>query len=183
MAERIKKRWLKGVKAEDVYFFNIIGRPAPWENENDKNKRAIGIFLDDKTAKQMKEEGWYVRMTKVKKEGDIPKPYVEVIVNFDSPYSEPKVFLVEGDVQTRIKADDAIELQQLFNEGSMLKMDIKISPYTNYSFYDKYGAVAFVDILGFHAEVDPIAAEYMRRERGYDAPEYPTEDDGELPFI
>ena len=182
MAERIKKRWLKGVKAEDVYFFNIIGRPAPWENENE-GKRTIGIFLDDKTAKQMKEEGWYVRMTKPKTDDQTERPYIQATVNFDAEYYEPKVFLVEGDVQTRIKAEDAIELQQLFNEGSMLKMDVKISPYTNYSFYDKYGAVAFVDILGFHAEVDPIAAEYMRRERGYDAPEYPTEDDGELPFM
>lgn len=182
MAERIKKRWLKGVRPEDIFYFNIIGRPAPWESD-DKSKRTIGIFLDEKTADKMKEEGWYVRMTKPKKEGDEPRPYVEVIVNFDSPYSKPKVFLVEGEVQTRITGDTAADLQDVFADGSMIKMDVKISPYTDYKFFDQYGAVAYADILGFHAEVDPIAQEYMRRDRGYDLGEDIPEDDRELPFL
>lgn len=169
MSKWIDKRTFKGLSRTDLYFRNFRG-----ENKfNPKDKRPnFAIKLDPVLAKELDEDGWYIRWTKVREDApeDIePIPYLKVTANFDSK-RPPAVNMIIGKKVTELDASTIATL----DAASIDHTTVRVRPYV-WDESGNYGAAAILDAMNVYVEEDELddeLREYMEED----------EEDEENPF-
>lgn len=81
MKKEIKIMATNNIRFDDatVIFKNFGGNETMYNAKGDRN---FAIALTDDFAEVLKADGWNVRYTRAKKEGDTPRPYLPVRVKF-----------------------------------------------------------------------------------------------------
>ena len=158
MATRIDNIVIDGA---EIYFKNFSGKRFK------DGVRKFGVFVDD-IADKLRADGWNVKMTKVRDEDDIPRPYLDVKVRFDN--FPPKVLMIRG---TNITELDEVSVS-LLDSVYITNARVVIGP-SSWTMNGKSGITAYLRTLYATIEDDdPFASDYADFTRG--------NKDDDLPF-
>jgi len=135
--------------------------------------RNFCIFLEDKLAKVLEEDGWNVRWFPQKEEDDAPQAYMQVAVSFD--HVPPKIVQITRGGKTQLGVESIKQL----DTAQFSKIDLAINPYS-WEVNGKTGIKAYLKSLYVTLAEDELEAKYAdyadRPDSAYNAP--PSKDDG-----
>lgn len=143
-------RDVSNIKIEDakIRYRNFTGAEKKY---NFKGNRNFCVVIEDPNmAAQLKADGWNVRATNPKDEGDEPTYLLQVKVMFGA--YPPKVVLVAGDSNT-ILHEETIEC---LDHAEIRTVDVEIRPYC----YDDEHISAYLKTMYVVIEEDPFAHKY-----------------------
>ena len=104
-----------------IIFRNFEGRQQKF---NPLGKRNFCLVLNENDVEDFIREGWNVKETKPREEGDPIKHYVKINVNMESK-NPPKIYMIAGRHKTELTADTVKELDY----ASIKQLDIVVSPW------------------------------------------------------
>jgi hypothetical protein len=147
----------KPVSLENVRigFRNFEGREGMY---NKKGERSFAVFLDQRTANDLAEEGWNVKFPKEDKnhvDPDEParEPYLQVSVGFD--FYPANVFLISNGNPTKLSEEEVIMLDWAEIEN----VDLVLRPY-EWSVNRNSGIKAYLKSGYFTIVTDRFAQKY-----------------------
>ena len=104
-----------------IFWKNFSGRGSTYNAEGSRN---FCVEIDPDTAEAMKADGWNIKYSKPREEGDEPKPYIQVTVKYgDYP---PKIYMVTSRNQTLLDEDTVGELDR----AEIEKVDLIINGFS-----------------------------------------------------
>lgn len=150
-----------------VLFKNFSGAKSEW---NRNGTRSVDIIIEDAdVARMLAEDGWNIKQTKVRDEGDEPEYYVNIILNFESAFGGPDVTLrlvdSDGNLVNRVKLDE--NTVSSLDKLKILFADVRINPH-EWEMGGRSGIKGYVDTMIVTARQDPFMAKYAEEE-------FPTE--------
>ena len=104
-----------------IFWKNFSGRGSTYNAEGSRN---FCVEIDPETAEAMKADGWNIKYSKPREEGDEPQPYIQVTVKYgDYP---PKIYMVTSRNQTLLDEDTVGELDR----AEIEKVDLIINGFS-----------------------------------------------------
>ena len=104
-----------------IFWKNFSGRGSTYNAEGSRN---FCVEIDPDTAEAMKADGWNIKYSKPREEGDEPQPYIQVTVKYgDYP---PKIYMVTSRNQTLLDEDTVGELDR----AEIEKVDLIINGFS-----------------------------------------------------
>ena len=104
-----------------IFFRNFTGKPGKFNREGD---RSFCVHIEDiEMAKDLKSQGWNIRMTKPRSEEDSPEAYVQVKVSYAK--FPPKVALINGKNKQTYLDEESI---QLLDWAEIASVDLILNP-------------------------------------------------------
>lgn len=143
-----------------IKYRNFSGKE---KNFNPAGRRNFCLIIDEETAAKMTEDGFKVKVTPPRNEGDEPEYYIQVKVNYDN--NPPQIYMIANGKKTLLTEKTVGSLDY----AEIERIDLKISPY-RYDFNGRTGITAYCDKMYVTIQPDPIDARY-----DYD-------DEEEIPF-
>lgn len=138
-----------------LLFRNFSGREGQYNREGDKS---FCVFIDDPDlADRMKFEGWNVRMTKPRDEGDVPRPYIQVMVSYR--YRPPRVYMHTHRNTVSLDQDSITSLDY----ADIIGADLVINP-SRWTINGTSGIKAYLETLHVVIEEDYFAEKYAEEE-------------------
>lgn len=106
-----------------IIFKNFEGTPTKFNREG---KRTFCVLLDPDVADMLVNDGWNVKALNPREEGDLPQPYLQVTVNFDSGRG-PNIYMVPegGKAKVRLTADTV----GLLDTSEIVNVEFIMRPY------------------------------------------------------
>lgn len=104
-----------------IFWKNFSGRGSQYNAEGSRN---FCVEIDNVTAQQLKADGWNVKYSEPREEGDEPSAYIPVEVKYGA--YPPKIYLVTSKNQTLLDEDTVGELDRQEIE----RVDLIINPYS-----------------------------------------------------
>ncbi len=153
-----KKLQIEGAR---IFYKNFSGKGSQYNTEGSRN---FCLELDNDTAEMLKADGWNVRYSKPKEEGDESKPYIQVKVAYGM--YPPKIYMVTSRNKTLL--DEALVGE--LDRAEIENVDIIVSPY-HWAVGGKTGITAYVDVMYVTIHEDDFAKKYAH-----------FDDEEELPF-
>lgn len=146
----------------DVKWTNFMGREGDFNSKGDRN---FCVFFDDQMAERLEREGWNVKRTKIKEEGDVPKPYLQIKVEYNKG-RPPGVHLIKNQGTKRIEltADTVGVLDAL----DVKNWDLVISPSPWGPINGNVGIAAYLKQAFVTIDENPIELKYMDLESDQD---------------
>lgn len=126
------------IENADIRFRNFEGRPGQYNKAGDRN---FCVMLEDDIARTLEEDGWNVKYLKPREEGDRPKPYLQVKINFDG-FRPPNVYLVSSRGKNRLDVDDV----KMLDFADLARVDLIVRPY-EWEVNGKSGISAYLKTL------------------------------------
>lgn len=114
---------LRNVVIEDaqVLFRNFAGREQQFNSAGDRN---FCVILDPKQAADLKDQGWNVKELRSREEGEEPKSYLQVSVNYGKG-RPPQVVIVTSKGRIDLGADEI----PMLDFADVQNWDIILNPY------------------------------------------------------
>lgn len=147
-----------------LLYRNFTGKEGPYNREGDRN---YCVFLDPQLAEQMGRDGWNIKFTKPREEGDEALPYLQVSVNFKG--RPPQIFMLNPVTKSRDLLEER-DLPQL-DSADIVKTDMIINPY-HYNVNGKQGISAYCEALYVTIDPDPLALKYADYHSSNQTPEF-----------
>lgn len=140
---------MEGVR---IIFRNFAGKEDQYNREGDRN---FAVIIDEKTAKDMAEDGWNVKWLKPREddEGEVETPYLPVSLRFD--VFPPNVTLVTSGSRTQLD-ESTIEMLDF---ADITNVDLIVRPYT-WQVQSKTGIKAYVKTMFVTIEEDALVRKY-----------------------
>jgi len=120
---------------------------------NEEGKRNFCVLLDTDIANKLKAEGWNVRWSEARDEGDEAQGYMQVTVSYDN--YPPTITLVSNKNKSVMRVEDLAMLDW----AEIAKADLVIRPY-KWKVNDNEGIKAYLKSAYFTLEDDPLAEKY-----------------------
>lgn len=139
------------VEDAQIRFRNFSGAEGRYNREGDRN---FCLLLDPDAAEQMDADGWNVKFLKPLDEGDTPRPYIEVSVNFKSNVP-PNVVMITSRGRTRLSEDEVM----LLDWADIRTVDLTINPYY-WEVNGKTGIKAYLKSIFVTIEEDALDLKY-----------------------
>lgn len=119
------------VEDAELLFRNFAGVAREF---NPAGARNFCLVLNKDLALKLREEGWNIKETKVREEGDEPKYYTQIKVNFDSG-RPPRCVLISSKGHEALGVPDK-EHPEVVDVGildaiDIKKVDVLVNPYEN----------------------------------------------------
>lgn len=159
---------IENIGGDCVFFRNFAGAPTKYNAAG--GKRNFGILLDPDYARELANEGWYIRWTKPRTTDEEARPYLSVNLKYGGK-KPPKVVLVTSKKKTRLD-EDLVHILDLFDRDDILNIKMRLRP-NEWDETGKYGASAWVEVLYVQVRDDDLEEEYA---------DIPYDDDHEVPF-
>lgn len=137
------------IEGAEIFFRNFAGLEG---NFNPAGKRTFCVYIDPDTAQKLKDDGWNVKVRQPKKEGDDPRPYIQVEVKYSN--YPPKVYLITTN-KTLLKEDQVA----LLDQAELLNVDLVINP-SHYNFNGREGIKAYLKAGYFTIAEDKFEQKY-----------------------
>jgi hypothetical protein len=108
-----KKRKDITMEGVELIFRNFSGKEG---DMNPKGRRNFCVLLDDDVASAMASDGFNIKQLKPREEGDTPRSFVKINVNFDSAFP-PRLYLITARGKTLLEPEDmpVLDWTQLTN--------------------------------------------------------------------
>lgn len=145
-----------------IKYRNFSGKE---KNFNPAGRRNFCLIIDEETAAKMTEDGFKVKVTPPRNEGDEPEYYIQVKVNYDN--NPPQIYMIANGKKTLLTEKTVGSLDY----AEIERIDLKISPY-RYDFNGRTGLTAYCDKMYVTIQPDPIDARY----------DFDDSEDEEIPF-
>ena len=156
MAKAVERKRLNPVELRDaqITFRNFAGRKKQF---NEEGRRNFCVILDNETGANMEADGWRVKYLKPKDEGDTPRPYVQVKVNYTG-YKPPAVFMIAGDRMKELTE----ETVEILDRVDIAYCDMVLNPSYTEAPDGTGGYTAYLNELYAHLAVSRLAQEYAQ---------------------
>lgn len=109
------------IEGADIMFRNFAGRERDYNAEGDRN---FCVMLDDRAANELRADGWNVKELKPREEGDSPRPYLTVSVNYKKG-RPPRVVMITSRGRTDLGADEV----EILDYAELDNVDLILSGY------------------------------------------------------
>lgn len=136
-----------------IIFRNFSGKEGQYNREGDRN---FAVLLDEKTAQEMAEDNWNVKVLKPREddeEGTIPQAYLPVSVNFKG--RPPRIVLITSRGRTNLDEESVETLDWV----DIINVDLIVRPY-EWTVSDKSGIKAYLQSMYITIEEDPLEQKY-----------------------
>ena len=120
---------------------------------NPQGSRNFCVDLDDDTAALLEADGWNVKYTNPREEGDTPIPFIKVNVKYE--IKPPRVVLVKSNGQTNLTED----MVGILDFADLRKVDMIIRPFT-YDNNGKSGISGYLKTMYATIEEDELERKY-----------------------
>lgn len=150
------KRGKLQIEGARIFWKNFSGKGSQYNAEGSRN---FCLELDNETAERLEADGWNVKYSKPREEGDEPQPYIQVSVVYGN--YPPKIYLVTSRNKTLLDEDTVGELDRAEIEN----VDLIVSPYhwrigqPGTKGY-KEGIKAYTDVMYVTIHEDDFARKY-----------------------
>lgn len=111
------------IEDAEVIFRNFAGAEKQFNSAGDRN---FCVILDPFLAEQLKRAGWNVKELKAREEGDEPRQYLQVAVNY-SKGRPPRVVLLSNGGKKRV--DLGADEVELLDYADVKTWDLVLHPY------------------------------------------------------
>lgn len=138
------------IEDAEIIYTNFAGKESPFNKDGSRN---FCVLLTEELATVLSEDGWNVKATKPRDEGDLPRPYLKVTVGYK--FKPPKIALITSKGRTDIGED----LVSMLDMVDIAKVDLIIRPY-DYDFAGRQGIAAYVKSLFVVLEEDELDHKY-----------------------
>jgi hypothetical protein len=138
------------VEDAQLIFRNFEGREQTF---NPAGQRNFCCILDLDTAQAMEADGWNIRWTTPKEEGDVPKPYIKIKVGYK--IFPPRAVLIAGGVSTHLDEDHVGMLDWV----DIAKVDL-FAHASEWNHGNKSGTSAYLKSIFVTIAEDPLEIKY-----------------------
>lgn len=110
------------ITIEDVQilYTNFSGKPSPFNKDGSRN---FCVLLTEEVAGVLAEDGWNVKATKPRDEGDEPRPYLKVTLGYK--YKPSRVTLITSKGRQDLPED----MLDMLDMVDIAKVDLIIRPF------------------------------------------------------
>jgi len=135
-----------------ILFRNFAGEEGQYNREGDRN---FAVLLDEKTAQELGEDGWNVKVLKPREEEeeDVERPYLPVSVSFKG--RPPRIVMITSRGKTVLGEDEVAMLDW----ADITNVDLIVRPY-NWEVNNKTGIKAYLQSLYVTIEEDELERKY-----------------------
>ena len=141
---------LEDVRLLPGSFRNFSGRETQYNRAGDRN---FAVLLGERQAKAMEKDGWNIKWTKAREEGDAEEPYLSVTVKFGG--RPPKIVMITSHGRTML--DEATV--ETLDWVDMVHVDMIIRPY-EWVVNGKTGIKAYLQSIYVTIEEDALELKY-----------------------
>lgn len=134
------------LEEKQIIFRNFQGKEDQYNRAGDRN---FALVLDHETAQAMLEEGWNVKTSAGREEGDEDRHYIQVSVSYKQ--RPPKIRMVTSRGQAFLGQDEV----ELLDWVDVKYVDAVLNPY-EWVVNGKSGVKAYLQNLVVVIEEDPI---------------------------
>lgn len=140
-----------------LIFKNFSGAEGPF---NRKGQRSFCVLLeDDNLVKQLEADGWNVKYTKPREEGDEPEPYLPVEVKFEN--FPPSITQITSSGKTRVTED----MVETLDWSDFKLVDLVVNPYDWTMPNGDSGRKAYLKTMFVTLNEDDLERKYALMER------------------
>lgn len=141
------------IEDAELYFRNFTGAESPFNTAGDKN---FGVFLEDKLAKQMLKDGWNVKYTNPREEGDEARPFISIKVKYK--IRPPRVTMITSTARTALDESSI----GVLDWADILTCDIiVVSSY--WEMGGKSGIAAYLQTMFVTVQEDALEEKYAQQ--------------------
>lgn len=136
----------------ELAFRNFAGNEGEFNRKGDRN---FSILLRPEEAEGLEQDGWNVKFLKVREEGDLPQPYLQVSVSYNPKAQPPKIVMITSRA-ANILPEDLIEGLDYVD---IQRVDVTLNPY-DWNVSGKAGRKAYLKTMYITILEDPLDLEY-----------------------
>lgn len=138
------------IENADIGFLNFSGAEQRF---NPAGNRNFCVFMDVDMGQDLEAEGWNIKWFEPREEGDEPRAYLSVAVNYNN--IPPKILMITSSGKTLLDE----ELVGMLDWADIANVDLIIRPY-NWEVNGKTGVKAYVKSMYVTIEEDAFSEKY-----------------------
>lgn len=139
-----------------IIFRNFTGKEGPY---NRKGQRNFCVLLDDEVVAPLAQDGWNVKYTNPREEGDIPAPYLPVEVSYAN--YPPKITTITSSGRTILDED----MVEMLDFADIEKIDLIVNAY-DWEVRGETGRKAYLKTMFVTINEDELEKKYAIKKGG-----------------
>lgn len=146
-----------------VLYKNFSGTKNDW---NRNGTRSVDIIIDDdKMAEILENDGWNVKHTKIREEGDESSNYINLVINYGSEFSKPSIIMRMVDSNGRLVSRTNLDENTVstLDKLRIIDVDVRINPH-QWEMGGRSGIKGYVDTMIVNVLEDPFLTKYADEE-------------------
>ncbi len=133
-----------------IFFRNFAGKEGQF---NPAGNRNFCVEIDEELAAKLESDGWRVKYSKPRDDGDIPKPYIPVTVSYKK--RAPKILCIQG----KRRQEFTEEMVETLDWIDMSNVDLRINGF-RWSTPNDSGIKGYLDAMYITIEEDELDKKY-----------------------